>query len=210
MTTPANGVWRGPREGECVFRRKTESGREPGNEAERDPIGMAFNRANAVVEQRRVTAKFVDEEASHPELWDDIVQIPEYLSADQPGGFFWMGPAGTVTPFHHDLTNNFMAQVIGRKRIKLAPSWDLPAMHNHKHCFSQVDGRVAPPGSPGYRGSADPGFRLQLRRDSLPAHRLLPLRRGSRYLGHCLLHQLRFRQRLLQLLFHVRAGLALV
>jgi hypothetical protein len=80
-----------------------------------------------------------------PELWDDIVQIPEYLSGDQPGGFFWMGPAGTITPFHHDLTNNFMAQVIGRKRIKLAPSWDLPAMHNHKHCFSQVDGRVAPP-----------------------------------------------------------------
>jgi Family of unknown function (DUF6065)/Cupin-like domain len=79
-----------------------------------------------------------------PELWDDIVQIPEYLSADQPGGFFWFGPAGTITPFHHDLTNNFMAQVIGRKRIKVAPSWDLPAMHNHKHCFSLVDGRVAP------------------------------------------------------------------
>ena len=47
---------------------------------------------------------------------------------DQPGGFFWMGPAGTITPFHHDLTNNFMAQVIGRKRIKLAPSWDMPLM----------------------------------------------------------------------------------
>ena len=51
-----------------------------------------------------------------PELWDDIVQVPEYLTPDQPGGFFWMGPAGTITPFHHDLTNNFMAQVIGRKR----------------------------------------------------------------------------------------------
>ena len=38
-----------------------------------------------------------------------------------------------------------MAQVIGRKRIKIAPSWDLPAMRNHLHCFSQVDGRVAPP-----------------------------------------------------------------
>ena len=79
------------------------------------------------------------------ELWDDIVQIPEYLAVDQPGGFFWLGPAGTITPFHHDLTNNFMAQVIGRKRIKIAPSWDLPAMRNHLHCFSQVDGRVAPP-----------------------------------------------------------------
>jgi hypothetical protein len=80
-----------------------------------------------------------------PELWDDIVQIPEYLRSDAPGGFFWMGPAGTITPFHHDLTNNFMAQVIGRKRLKIASSWDLPVMLNHLHCFSQIDGRVRPP-----------------------------------------------------------------
>ena len=38
-----------------------------------------------------------------------------------------------------------MAQVIGRKRIKLAPSWDLPLMRNHRHCFSQVDGCATPP-----------------------------------------------------------------
>ncbi len=79
------------------------------------------------------------------ELWDDIVQIPEYLRQDQPGGFFWMGPAGTLTPFHHDLTNNFMAQVIGRKGVRIAPSWDLPLMNNYLHCFSQVDGRTLPP-----------------------------------------------------------------
>ena len=54
-----------------------------------------------------------------PELWDDIIQIPEYLDgSDRFGGFFWMGPPGTITPFHHDLTNNFMAQVIGRKRVQ--------------------------------------------------------------------------------------------
>jgi hypothetical protein len=80
------------------------------------------------------------------ELWDDVVQMPEYLNGDDAmDGFFWMGPAGTITPFHHDLTNNFMAQVIGRKRVKLAPSWDIPLMHNHYHVFSRVDGRVAPP-----------------------------------------------------------------
>jgi Family of unknown function (DUF6065)/Cupin-like domain len=79
-----------------------------------------------------------------PELWDDIVQVPEYLTPERPGGFFWMGPAGTITPFHHDLTNNFMAQVIGRKRIKLVPSWDLPLMKNYLHCFSQVDGCSTP------------------------------------------------------------------
>jgi hypothetical protein len=79
-----------------------------------------------------------------PELWDDIVQIPEYLQSDQPGGFFWMGPAGTVTPFHHDLTNNFMAQVIGRKLLRIAPSWDMPLMRNYHHVFCGVDGRITP------------------------------------------------------------------
>jgi hypothetical protein len=81
-----------------------------------------------------------------PELWDDIVQIPEYLDGrDRMNGFLWIGPAGTITPFHHDLTNNFMAQVIGRKRIKLAPSWDIPLMDNYYHCYSRIDGRVTPP-----------------------------------------------------------------
>jgi hypothetical protein len=79
------------------------------------------------------------------ELWDDIVQVPEYLDGrDRMAGFFWFGPAGTITPFHHDLTNNFMAQVLGRKRVKVAPSWDMPLMANDFHVFSRLDGRVAP------------------------------------------------------------------
>jgi len=81
-----------------------------------------------------------------PELWDDIVQIPEYLDGKAPqNGFFWFGPAGTITPFHHDLTNNFMAQVIGRKRIKLAPSWDMPLMRNLFHVYCEIDGCTTPP-----------------------------------------------------------------
>ena len=81
-----------------------------------------------------------------PELWDDIVQIPEYLDATSvQNGFFWFGPAGTITPFHHDLTNNFMAQVIGRKRILLAPSWDLPLMRNLSHVYCELDGRAMQP-----------------------------------------------------------------
>jgi hypothetical protein len=38
-----------------------------------------------------------------------------------------------------------MAQVIGRKRVKLAPSWDLPLMENYYHVYSRIDGRIAPP-----------------------------------------------------------------
>ncbi len=74
------------------------------------------------------------------DLWDDIV-MPEYLDNDHPNGngFFWYGPAGTVTPIHHDLTNNFMAQVRGRKRVKIIAPWESADVYNHRHCFSPVD-----------------------------------------------------------------------
>lgn len=74
------------------------------------------------------------------ELWDDIDMLPEYLDGtDDRKGFLWFGPAGTITPLHHDLTNNFMAQVYGRKLIKLIPSYHMPYVYNHLHCYSEID-----------------------------------------------------------------------
>jgi hypothetical protein len=74
------------------------------------------------------------------ELWDDIIQIPEYLDGSQrQRGFIWFGPSGTITPLHHDLTNNFMAQVYGRKLVRLIPAHDTPYVYNELHCFSSVD-----------------------------------------------------------------------
>ena len=75
------------------------------------------------------------------ELWDDIVLFPEYLRDDDPSnrGFFWFGPKGTVTPLHHDLTNNFMAQVRGRKRVRLVAPYELAHLYNSRHCYTQVD-----------------------------------------------------------------------
>lgn len=76
------------------------------------------------------------------ELWQDIVQIPAYLSSTgSTQGFLWFGPPGTITPFHHDLTNNFMAQVLGRKRVLLMPACEIGHVYNHEHCFTHVDGR---------------------------------------------------------------------
>jgi hypothetical protein len=76
------------------------------------------------------------------ELWQDVVQIPRYLDGrDATQGFLWFGPPGTITPFHHDLTNNLMAQVLGRKRILLMPACEIAHVYNHEHCFTHVDGR---------------------------------------------------------------------
>ncbi|QDQ29334.1 cupin-like domain-containing protein [Chitinimonas arctica] len=74
------------------------------------------------------------------ELWQDIGGLPAYLDGQRDSGFLWFGPKGTRTPFHHDLTNNFMAQLAGRKRIKLVPAVELGQMYNDLHCYTPVDG----------------------------------------------------------------------
>lgn len=75
------------------------------------------------------------------ELWDDIGELPEYMTEGPTRqGFFWFGPAGTVTPYHHDLTNNFMMQIIGRKKVKLIAPCELARLNNQRHCFTDVDG----------------------------------------------------------------------
>jgi len=71
-------------------------------------------------------------------LWSEIGDMPGFLAPDRTrDGFFWMGPKGTITPFHHDLTNNFLVQIMGSKRVTLVPVWETPRMRNHVHCFSE-------------------------------------------------------------------------
>lgn len=53
-------------------------------------------------------------------------------------GMMWIGPAGTVTSLHHDLTNNLIAQIAGRKRIRLAPAAEVGKLYNLRHVFSEV------------------------------------------------------------------------
>lgn len=74
-------------------------------------------------------------------LWEEIGPIPGYLQKNRMGdGFFWMGPRGTITPWHHDLTQNFLLQVRGRKKVTLASPAETPRMQNHRHCFSRFGG----------------------------------------------------------------------
>ena len=76
-------------------------------------------------------------------LWDEIGPIPEYLAADRPGGILKMAPR-RITPFQHDLASSLVAQILGRTRLKIVPSWDIPFMYNNFHWFSRIDGRLVP------------------------------------------------------------------
>lgn len=63
-------------------------------------------------------------------LWDDVVLPPGWF--DEPrlpyGSALWLGPAGTITPLHHDTSNILFCQIHGRKRIVLAPPWTEPLL----------------------------------------------------------------------------------
>jgi hypothetical protein len=69
----------------------------------------------------------------------DVRPLAKFLApAASPLGMMWIGPAGTVTSLHHDLTNNFIAQVRGRKRLKVLPAADVGRLYNHQHVFSEI------------------------------------------------------------------------
>lgn len=51
----------------------------------------------------------------------------------------WFGPAGTVTPLHHDGSNILLGQIRGRKLVKLISPFFLDYLYNTHACFSEVD-----------------------------------------------------------------------
>jgi hypothetical protein len=76
------------------------------------------------------------------DLYRDIDCPPGFLDARNTANGnikLWFGPAGTLTPLHHDGSNIFFAQVRGRKRVKLIHPSFLNYLYNDRACFSQVD-----------------------------------------------------------------------
>ncbi len=73
-------------------------------------------------------------------LADDMGVLDKFLTRDggAPHGMPWIGPAGTMTSLHHDLTNNFIAQIVGRKRVKMLPAADVGRLYNRVHVFSEI------------------------------------------------------------------------
>ncbi len=79
-------------------------------------------------------------------LHEDMGFLGKFLDprAQHPNGMMWIGPAGTVTSLHHDLTNNFIAQVVGRKRLKILPAAEVGKLYNSRHVFSDIPDVEAP------------------------------------------------------------------
>jgi hypothetical protein len=79
-------------------------------------------------------------------LTQDMGFLDKFLTREEPAphGMPWIGPAGTVTSLHHDLTNNFVAQIVGRKRVLVIPAAQVGRLYNHQHVFSEIADLEAP------------------------------------------------------------------
>jgi hypothetical protein len=74
-------------------------------------------------------------------LLDDVGSLPPFCDrAGLPAlSSFWFGPAGTVTPLHHDTLMLCHTQVVGRKRWRFVSPLQWAAVYNHSGVFSPVD-----------------------------------------------------------------------
>lgn len=73
-------------------------------------------------------------------LDQDLGFIDKLLVRDgaQPHGMPWIGPDGSFTPLHHDLTNNLLLQIQGRKRLLLVAPSETPRLYNDHHVYSRI------------------------------------------------------------------------
>jgi hypothetical protein len=74
-------------------------------------------------------------------LWDDFELDPRFLKPDpdHSQAFLWFGPAGTVTPLHHDTVNVLFNQVAGRKHFVLVPALEIHRVYNNIAVYSPLN-----------------------------------------------------------------------
>ncbi|WP_162230751.1 cupin-like domain-containing protein [Marinagarivorans algicola] len=76
------------------------------------------------------------------ELFEDVGEFGDgyrLTESVKRRSHLWFGPKGTCTQLHHDLTNNMLLQVYGRKKITLIPAFQVPNVYNDSHVYSAVD-----------------------------------------------------------------------
>ncbi len=72
-------------------------------------------------------------------LFEDVTDFGEgYREQDtlKSRNLLWFGPKGTYTPMHHDLSNNMLIQIYGRKKVTLIPATQVPLMYNDKGVYT--------------------------------------------------------------------------
>lgn len=85
-----------------------------------------------------------NEVLSRPEfdlLLQDIGTLPALCDRARLGACssLWFGPAGTVTPLHHDTIMLFHTQIVGRKRWRFISPLQIAHLYNYNGVFSPVD-----------------------------------------------------------------------
>jgi Cupin-like domain len=80
-----------------------------------DAISKILN-SNATDERYYVMQTSIPDK--FPELLPDI-KSPKWIESNEAAINLWFGTANNVTPLHYDQSNNFFAQVYGRKRVTL-------------------------------------------------------------------------------------------
>ena len=86
-------------------------------------------------------------------LQTDLGVLDRFLTAAP--GMMWVGPGGTFTPLHFDLTNNLLAQVVGTKYLTLVPPSETGKLAHHRHVFSDVHDITDPERLERYPQAAD-------------------------------------------------------
>jgi len=74
-------------------------------------------------------------------LLDDIGTLPDFCDRAELAqrASFWFGPAGTVTPLHHDALMLCHTQIVGRKRWRFISPLQSPKLYNHFDVYSPID-----------------------------------------------------------------------
>ena len=74
-------------------------------------------------------------------LLDDVVIPGDYLDPDRLSGCvsLWFGPAGTLTPLHHDTTSVLFCQIVGRKRFRLIPPQETSLLAGARDYYASID-----------------------------------------------------------------------
>lgn len=74
-------------------------------------------------------------------LLEDVALDPDIFDEAKffGGAQLWMGPAGTVTPLHHDTSNILFCQVYGKKRVTLVPRWETSLVQTARQLYATFD-----------------------------------------------------------------------